>query len=101
MALRALTVGLLYAGLATAQLRYADNQADLVKDSDEAAKHFPDVKGIQLESPAFTNPKSVPAGFDNGTSGPTDDATLGMLGNAFYEHSTDTSRLFPPKSCVP
>ncbi|KAM0546487.1 hypothetical protein ACHAPJ_010847 [Fusarium lateritium] len=76
MALRALTVGLLYAGLATAQLRYADNQADLVKDSDEAAKHFPDVKGIQLESPAFTNPKSVPAGFDNGTSGPTDDATL-------------------------
>lgn len=79
MSLRAvLTSGLLYAGLATAQQRYAHNQVTVVKDSDEASKNFPDVDEVKLESPAFTDPKSVPAGFANGTSGPTDDATLGM-----------------------
>ncbi|KAF5025738.1 hypothetical protein F66182_2205 [Fusarium sp. NRRL 66182] len=72
----ALVSGLLYAGLASAQLSYARNQVALVKDSDEAARHFPDVEGVELNSPAFTNPKSVPSRFDNGTSGPTDDATL-------------------------
>ncbi|KAK7428875.1 hypothetical protein QQZ08_004645 [Neonectria magnoliae] len=76
MTLRAtLTAGLLYVGLATA-LRYADNQVALVRDSDEAAKHFPDVEGVELYSPAFKDPSSVPAGFKNGTDGPTDDATL-------------------------
>ncbi|KAH7254451.1 hypothetical protein MRS44_016870 [Fusarium solani] len=77
MTIRAtLTAGLLYVGLATAAHRYADNQVALVRDSDEAAKNFPDVKGVELYSPPFTDPKSVPAGFENGTSGPTDDATL-------------------------
>ncbi|KAF4445759.1 hypothetical protein F53441_10508 [Fusarium austroafricanum] len=76
MSLRAAFTGLLYAGLATAQIRYNHNQVKLVKDSEEAAKHFPEVKDIQLESPAFTDPKSIPAGFDNGTAGPTSDATL-------------------------
>lgn len=70
--------GLLYVGLATAAHRYADNQVALVKDSDEAAKNFPDVEDVEIYSPSFTDPKSVPAGFKNGTSGPTDDATLGM-----------------------
>ncbi|RSL63239.1 hypothetical protein CEP54_005343 [Fusarium duplospermum] len=77
MTIRAtLTAGLLYVGLATAAHRYADNQVALVRDSDEAAKHFPDVEGVELYSPPFMDPKSVPAGFENGTSGPTDDATL-------------------------
>ncbi|KAF4984066.1 hypothetical protein FZEAL_679 [Fusarium zealandicum] len=70
-----LATGLLYTGIATA-LRYADNQVALVRDGEEAAKNFPDVEGIKLYSPAFTDPKSVPDGFENGTSGPTDDATL-------------------------
>ncbi|UPK95455.1 hypothetical protein LCI18_006390 [Fusarium solani-melongenae] len=77
MTIRAtLTAGLLYVGLATAAHRYADNQVALVRDTDEAAKHFPDVEGVELYSPPFTDPKSVAAGFENGTSGPTDDATL-------------------------
>ncbi|RSL90013.1 hypothetical protein CEP51_000910 [Fusarium floridanum] len=77
MTIRAtLTAGLLYVGLATAAHRYADNQVALVRDSDEAAKNFPDVEGVELYSPPFTDPKSVPARFENGTSGPTDDATL-------------------------
>lgn len=75
MSLRTALTGLLCAGLAAA-VRYNDNQVALIKDSDEAAKIFPSVKGIELKSPAFTNPKGIPAGFDNGTSGPTDDATM-------------------------
>ncbi|KAM5345160.1 hypothetical protein ACJ41O_011022 [Fusarium nematophilum] len=70
-----LAAGILYAGL-TSALRYADNQVALVQDGDEAAKNFPDVEGVELLSPAFTDPKSVPAGFENGTSGPTSDATM-------------------------
>ncbi|KAI9151258.1 Carboxypeptidase 2 [Paramyrothecium foliicola] len=73
---RKLGVGLLFAGLAHAQSRYADNQVALVKDSEAVAANFPDVEGIPLYSPAFLNPESVPAGFDNGKSGPTDDVTL-------------------------
>lgn len=79
MAIRGtLAAGLLFASYASAQLVYAHNQVALVKDDKNAAKNFPDVKGIELLSPAFANPKSVPAGFANGTSGPTDQATLGM-----------------------
>ncbi|GKU04888.1 carboxypeptidase 2 [Fusarium langsethiae] len=77
MSLRAVfTSGLLYVGLATAQQTYAKNQVVVVNDSEEASKNFQNVDDVKLESPAFTDPKSVPAGFKNGTSGPTDDATL-------------------------
>ncbi|KAF4463225.1 Carboxypeptidase 2 [Fusarium albosuccineum] len=77
MALRvALTTGIFCVGLVTAQLRYADNQVTLVKDKKDAARNFPDVEGVKLYSPAFTDSQSVPAGFENGTSGPTSDATL-------------------------
>ncbi|KAG5762178.1 hypothetical protein H9Q72_009730 [Fusarium xylarioides] len=75
MTLRTAVAGLLCAGLATA-VRYNDNQVALTKDGEEAAKNFPEVKSIDLQSPAFLDPKSIPAGFDNGTSGPTSDATL-------------------------
>ncbi|KAI1068747.1 hypothetical protein LB507_006279, partial [Fusarium sp. FIESC RH6] len=77
MSIRAVfTSGLLYAGLAAAQQRYAHNQVTVVKDSEKASENFPEVEGIELHSPAFTDPKSIPAGFENGTAGPTDDATL-------------------------
>ncbi|CAF3591718.1 unnamed protein product [Fusarium graminearum] len=77
MSLRAvLTSGLLYVGLATAQQTYAKNQVAVVNDDEEAVKNFPSIDDVKLESPAFTDPKSIPAGFKNGTSGPTDDATL-------------------------
>ncbi|EXL52526.1 hypothetical protein FOCG_08318 [Fusarium oxysporum f. sp. radicis-lycopersici 26381] len=75
MTLRTAFTGLLCAGLATA-VRYNDNQVPLTKDGEEAAKNFPEVKQIDLQSPAFLDPKSIAAGFDNGTSGPTSDATL-------------------------
>jgi len=85
MSIRAVfTSGLLYAGLAAAQQRYAHNQVTVVKDSEEASKNFPEVEGIELHSPAFTDPKSIPAGFENGTAGPTDDATLGMSRSTLY-----------------
>lgn len=72
-----LGAGLLFAGLANAQGHYADNQAALLQDSEAVAANFPDVEGVTLYSPAFLNPESVPAGFENGTSGPTDEAEMG------------------------
>jgi hypothetical protein len=72
-----LGAGLLLAGLAYAQGHYADNQAALLQDSEAVAANFPDVEGVTLYSPAFLNPESVPAGFQNGTSGPTDEAEMG------------------------
>ncbi|KAH8667714.1 hypothetical protein BGZ61DRAFT_498229 [Ilyonectria robusta] len=72
---RILTVGLLQAGLAVA-LRYADNQVKVVKDSDAASAHFKSLDEIELYSPAFVTPSSVPAQFENGVSGPTNGATM-------------------------
>jgi hypothetical protein len=73
-----LGAALFFSSVATAQSRYADNHVALVPDSEAVAANFPDVEGIELLSPAFLNPETVPAGFANGTSGPTDDATMGM-----------------------
>lgn len=66
------------AGLATAQVRYADNQVATVKDTAVIAKNFPDVEGVELQSPAFSDPDSVPEAFTNGTVGPTSQETMGM-----------------------
>jgi hypothetical protein len=71
-----LGAALLLGGLAHAQSRYADNQVALVPDSEAVSANFPDVEGIELLSPAFLSPETVPAGFENGTSGPTDGATM-------------------------
>lgn len=57
-------------------LQYGENWAPTTLDSDIVAQNFPDVD-IPLLSPAFLNPESVPAGFSNGTAGPTDDIELG------------------------
>lgn len=67
---------LLRAGLASAQTKYADNQVPVVRDGELVSKLFPD-PDVELLSPAFADPGSVPAGWGNGTSGPTDQKTLG------------------------
>ncbi|KAK2041955.1 carboxypeptidase [Colletotrichum somersetense] len=69
-------LGLLRAGLTAAKLTYASNQVKILRDSEAVAANFPDVEGVELLSPAFANPESVPSGFAKGTSGPTDEATL-------------------------
>ncbi|TDZ99692.1 Carboxypeptidase 2 [Colletotrichum sidae] len=69
------TAGLLHAGLATA-LTYASNQVSVIKDSEAVAANFPKVADVELLSPAFAGQDSVPSTFANGTSGPTDQATL-------------------------
>lgn len=63
------------AGFVEAQ-RYADNHRPLVVDVPAVAAAFPDVD-IELFSPAFLNPETIPAGFAQNTAGPTDQATLG------------------------
>jgi hypothetical protein len=49
---------------------YGNNDLAIDFDDEAISRNFQDVD-IQLLSPAFTNPESVPAGFSNGTSGPT------------------------------
>ncbi|CRJ95719.1 hypothetical protein BN1708_002052, partial [Verticillium longisporum] len=71
-----IAAGLAHAGLAAAQLAYADNQVTVLQDEDHVATNFPDVEGIELFSPAFVSPDTVPEAFSNGTSGPTDELTM-------------------------
>ena len=54
---------------------YGDNYTPVVKDSDAVARNYPDVD-IDLLSPAFLNPETIPEGFANGTSGPTPDHVM-------------------------
>ncbi|KAK8121570.1 hypothetical protein PG984_010240 [Apiospora sp. TS-2023a] len=56
-------------------LKYGENWLPTVKDSDLVAQNFPDVD-IELLSPAFLDPQSVPSRFANGTEGPTDHELL-------------------------
>lgn len=79
--------GLLYgAGLAVAQ-GYADNQLPTVKDEPRIAANFPDVD-IELFSPAFIQPETIPIEFENGTAGPTDQDILGGSSYSKYCYST-------------
>ena len=57
---------------------YGDNYTPTMKDNDAVARNYPDVD-IDLLSPAFLNPETVPPGFANGTSGPTPDHVMNML----------------------
>ncbi|KAK7986872.1 hypothetical protein PG988_001860 [Apiospora saccharicola] len=52
-------------------LKYGENWLPVVKDGDLVAQNFPDVD-IELLSPAFLDPQSVPSRFTNGTEGPTE-----------------------------
>jgi hypothetical protein len=49
---------------------YGNNDLAIDFDDEAISRNFEDVD-IQLLSPAFINPESVPVGFSNGTSGPT------------------------------
>ncbi|PSN73348.1 Zn-dependent exopeptidase [Corynespora cassiicola Philippines] len=65
----------IHAGLVAGD-RYADNQNAKVIDAPQVAANFPDVDGVELQSPAFTNPESIPSGWKNATVGPTSQDTL-------------------------
>lgn len=56
---------------------YGDNYTPVNKDDDAIARNFPDID-IDLLSPAFLNPETIPEGFANGTSGPTPDYVMRM-----------------------
>ncbi|KAH7368872.1 carboxypeptidase 2 [Plectosphaerella cucumerina] len=75
MRVQALALALVQAGVACAQA-YADNQLSLQQDPPLVDALFPDVPDIELLSPAFADPSSVPDSFAAGTSGPTDIAVL-------------------------
>ncbi|KAK1992130.1 carboxypeptidase [Colletotrichum falcatum] len=63
--------------LASAQAdKYGYNNVGDRKDSDIVAANFQDVEGVELFSPAFLTPDTVPQGFSDGTKGPTDDALI-------------------------
>lgn len=66
-------------GGAYAQLQYGNNERITTKDSDVVAEAFPEVEGIELLSPAFLRPESTPAGWENGTEGPTSLTEMGMV----------------------
>ncbi|KAL3420688.1 carboxypeptidase [Phlyctema vagabunda] len=55
--------------------RYGGNRAVTSLDNALVSANFPDVN-VTIYSPAFLGPGLIPAGFSNGTSGPTDDAVL-------------------------
>lgn len=65
-------------GVPLDRLQYGENQRGTIKDSDVVSRAFPDVDGIELLAPAFTDPGSSPAGWQNGTDGPTSYTDFGM-----------------------
>ncbi|KAM0276534.1 hypothetical protein ACHAQH_006635 [Verticillium albo-atrum] len=71
---------------ATAQVQLGWNHAPVQKDNDAVSKNYEDVD-IELLSPAFLNPETIPDGFANGTAGPTDDATLDFFIRSLAEHN--------------
>jgi len=73
-----------------AQRQYGFNHRDVIQDNDVVAKFFPDVD-IELRSPAFLTPETVPKTFAEGKTGPTDDAVLGKQGilNGLHARNTD------------
>lgn len=56
-------------------VKYGQNHVPTRRDNDLVAANFPD-PNTALLSPAFMSAEGVPAAFDNGTEGPTDDATV-------------------------
>ena len=56
---------------------YGNNALSVDFDNEAVSRNYQDVD-IQLLSPAFLSPETIPAGFGNGTSGPTPLHELGM-----------------------
>jgi hypothetical protein len=54
---------------------YGDNYTPVNKDDAAISRNYPDIE-IDLLSPAFLKPETIPAGFANGTSGPTPDFVM-------------------------
>ncbi|KIV96674.1 hypothetical protein PV10_00508 [Exophiala mesophila] len=50
----------------------------VLKDHEAIAQHFPD-PNVTLLSPAFLWPETIPPGFKEGTSAPTDEGTLDLF----------------------
>jgi hypothetical protein len=69
---------------------YGDNYTPVSKDDDAIARNFPDID-IDLLSPAFLNPETVPEGFANGTSGPTPDFVMSMCVVSKFRSHADVS----------
>ncbi|KAJ4262874.1 hypothetical protein NW762_006487 [Fusarium torreyae] len=65
---------------------YGENHVQVRKDSELVAANFPDVD-IDLLSPAFANPDTVPSGFANGTEGPTPHQILDIFIRSIAERN--------------
>ena len=81
---------------------YGNNDLAIDFDNEAVSRNYQDVD-IDLISPAFTNPESVPSGFSNGTSGPTPDHELGepaLIAPSKFTMLT-TLRLLHPSDCLP
>ncbi|KAG8623347.1 hypothetical protein KVT40_008323 [Elsinoe batatas] len=79
---RALLLGL---PLVRGQATYGENYLSVSRDSEIVSRAFPELEDIELLSPAFTNPDTLPAGWRNGTEGPTSDTEL----DYFYRNLAD------------
>ncbi|KAF6834468.1 Carboxypeptidase 2-like protein 3 [Colletotrichum plurivorum] len=72
--------------LASAQAaKYGYNHVVIRRDTEAIAANFQDIEGVDLLSPAFLNPETIPSGFSDGTKGPTDDDVL----DAFVQELAD------------
>ncbi|PNS15431.1 hypothetical protein CAC42_690 [Sphaceloma murrayae] len=58
------------------QATYGENSLPVSRDSETVSRAFPELSNIELISPAFTNPDTLPEGWRNGTEGPTSDTEL-------------------------
>lgn len=63
--------------LVRGQAEYGENYLSVSRDSETVARAFPELENIELLSPAFTNPETLPAGWSNGTEGSTSYTELG------------------------
>jgi len=74
-----LALGLLCPTLAAAA-RYGNvARATTYVEPENIFHLFQDIPDLELYSPIFTMPETVPAGFANGTAGPTPQAVMGEL----------------------
>lgn len=55
---------------------YGWNYSPTERDNEAISRNYQDVD-IELRSPAFLWPETVPEGFANGTAGPTNDTVMG------------------------
>jgi len=90
-----LAVGLLTLTFTVECVQYGHNYVPVRRDNEAVAANFQDVQGFELVAPAFTRPDSVSSQFRNGTEGPTDDATMGMVTTKVMIAKLTFSRQFP------